>query len=79
MSLVYYLDEQFKREFKGQTEEEINDKLDKVIFIFRYLQDKDVFESFYKNALSKRLLEKKSVSEDAEKMFVLKLKEECGC
>ncbi len=79
MSLVYYLDEQFKREFKGQTEEEINDKLDKVIFIFRYLQDKDVFESFYKSALSKRLLEKKSVSEDAEKMFVLKLKEECGC
>jgi cullin 3 len=31
MSLVYYLDDQFKKEFKGMVEGEINDKLDKVI------------------------------------------------
>jgi hypothetical protein len=42
------------------------------------LQDKDIFEGFYKNSLGKRLLDQRSVSDEAEKTFVLKLKEECG-
>jgi cullin 3 len=75
---VYYLDEKFKKDFKGLNEIEINEQLDKVIQIFRYLQDKDIFEGFYKTALAKRLLEARSVNEDAEKNLVLKLKEECG-
>lgn len=37
MSLVYYLDEMFKKDFKGMNETEINERLDKVIYIFRYL------------------------------------------
>jgi cullin 3 len=78
MCLVYYLDEKFKKDFKGMQEQEINDILDKVIHIFRYLQDKDIFEGFYKNSLAKRLLEQRSTNEDAEKLLVKKLKEECG-
>ena len=83
MSLVYYLDDQFKKEFKNLSEVEINDRLERVIKIFRYLQDKDVFEGFYKNSLSKRLLDARGVGgsiylEEAEKLLVLKLKEECG-
>ena len=57
MSLVYYLDDQFKKDFKGLSEAEINERLERVIKIFRYIQDKDIFEGFYKNSLSKRLLE----------------------
>lgn len=38
--------------------------LEKVIVIFRYLQDKDVFENFYKAHLSKRLLGGRSVSDE---------------
>lgn len=41
-ALVFYLDELFKTEFKTLEESEINEKLDKVIQIFRYLLDKDV-------------------------------------
>jgi hypothetical protein len=81
MSLVYYLDDQFKREFKGLSEAEVNERQDRVIKIFRYLQDKDVFEGFYKNSLSKRLLDSRSTGipqEDFERGLVLKLKEECG-
>lgn len=78
MNLVYYLDDQFRKDFRGLTDIEINEKLDKVIQIFRYLIDKDIFEGFYKNSLAKRLLDQKSVSEDAEKTLVLKIKEECG-
>lgn len=38
--------------------------LEKVIVIFRYLQDKDVFENFYKTHLSKRLLGGRSISDE---------------
>jgi cullin 3 len=84
MSLVYYLDDQFKKDFKTLQDPEINERLDRVIKIFRYLQDKDVFEGFYKVSLSKRLLDIRGAGggqiplEDAEKLLVLKLKEECG-
>jgi len=83
MSLVYYLDDQFKKDFKGLSEAEVNERLERVIKIFRYLQDKDVFEGFYKNSLSKRLLDSRGQgatipNEEAEKLLVLKLKEECG-
>ena len=57
MSLVYYLDEKFKKEFKEVNESLINEHLDKVIQVFRYLQDKDIFEGFYKTSLAKRLLD----------------------
>jgi len=36
-SLVTYLDEQFKKDFKNNTEVEITEKVDRVIQIFRYL------------------------------------------
>lgn len=37
MSLVYYLDDQFKKDFKQLSEAEINERLERVIKIFRYL------------------------------------------
>jgi hypothetical protein len=77
-SLVMYLDDQFKKDFKNNTEVEISEKVDKIIQIFRYLQDKDIFESFYKNYFAKRLLDSRRVLEDAEKEVIKKLKEECG-
>jgi len=54
---VFYLDDKFKKDFKGLSENETNEQLDKVIQIFRYLLDKDIFEGFYKNSLAKRLLD----------------------
>ena len=78
MYLVYYLDDKFKKDFKGMSEGEINEILDKVIQIFRFLQDKDIFEGFYKNSLAKRLLDQRSANEESEKMLIMKLKEECG-
>jgi cullin 3 len=77
-ALVIYLDDQFKKDFKSNSEIEISEKISKLITIFRYLQDKDVFESFYKNFLAKRLLDSRRILEDAEKEVIKKLKEECG-
>ena len=59
-------------------EVELNDNIDKVIQVFRYIQDKDIFEGFYKNSFSKRLLESRHICEDAERALIVKLKEECG-
>jgi Cullin family len=42
------------------------------------LLDKDVFEGYYKNSFAKRLLDARILNEDAEKVLLLKLKEECG-
>jgi hypothetical protein len=77
-ALVLYLDEMFKKDFKTIHDVELNEILDKIIHIFRYLLDKDVFEGFYKNSFAKRLLENRHTNEDAERVLVLKLKEECG-
>lgn len=56
------------------TEQEIEVVLDKTMVLFRFLQEKDVFERYYKNHLAKRLLLNKSVSDDSEKNMISKLK-----
>ena len=52
--LSLYIDHLLKKKLKGMTEGAIDEQLDKVIVIFRYLSDKDIFENFYKQHLSKR-------------------------
>jgi cullin 3 len=52
--------------------------LDKTITVFRYLTDKDIFERYYKTHLSKRLLLGRSISDDAERGMLAKLKVESG-
>jgi hypothetical protein len=72
--LSIYVDEQMKHGFKGASEAEVDDRLNKVVILFRFLHDKDVFEEYYKLHLQKRLLAGKSASDDAEKAMIAKLK-----
>ena len=58
-ALVFYLDEMLKKDFKNIQEAELTERLDKVIHIFRFLLDKDVFEGFYVSSFAKRLLEQR--------------------
>jgi cullin 3 len=77
--LSLYIDDLLKNKLKGHVDDsELEQQLDKVIVIFRYLQDKDVFENFYKQHLARRLLSGRSVSDDAERNMIAKLKTECG-
>jgi len=75
--LARYVDKKMRGE-KGFSELEIENRLDQVILIFKYLQEKDIFEAFYKKHLSKRLLLGKSASYELEKSMLAKLKAECG-
>ncbi|XP_018008708.1 cullin-3 [Hyalella azteca] len=77
--LSLFIDDKLKKGVKGMSEGEIEVVLDKTMVLFRFLQEKDVFERYYKQHLAKRLLLQKSVSEDSEKTMISKLKTECGC
>jgi cullin 1 len=46
--------------------------------IFKYLEEKDVFQTFYSTKLSKRLIHGVSASDEAEASMISKLKEACG-
>lgn len=56
------------------TENEIETKLTKSITIFRYIEDKDVYQKFYSRMLAKRLIHEQSQSMDAEEAMINKLK-----
>lgn len=59
-----------------KSEDEIEIALEKTIILFRFLNDKDKFERYYKTHLARRLLYGRSASDDAEKGMVAKLKVE---
>ncbi|KYQ93604.1 cullin C [Tieghemostelium lacteum] len=73
-----FIDEKLKKGLKGVSDEEIDVILDKILTLFRFIQEKDVFEKYYKQHLAKRLLLGRSVSDDAERTMIAKLKTECG-
>jgi cullin 4 len=56
----------------------MNDQLDQVLDLFRFLHGKAVFEAFYKKDLARRLLMGRSASADAELSMLTRLKNECG-
>lgn len=73
-----FIDDNLKKGLKGKTEHEVDNVLEKTVSLFRYISDKDVFERYYKNHLAKRLLNGRSVSDDAERGMIAKLKVEVG-
>ncbi|KAL9963581.1 hypothetical protein ACROYT_G027104 [Oculina patagonica] len=72
--LSLFVDDKLKKGVKGLSEQEVETVLDKCMVLFRFLQEKDVFERYYKQHLAKRLLLGKSISDDSEKNMISKLK-----
>ena len=77
--LSLFIDDKLKKGVKGLSDAEVEQVLDKSMILFRFLQEKDAFEEYYKRHLARRLLNQKSASDDSEKMMISKLKSECGC
>ena len=44
------------------------------MIVFKYIEDKDVFQKFYRKILAKRLVQHMSASDDAEASMISKLK-----
>ena len=76
--LAMYCDNELKRGIKGQTEDEIEVSLNKILSFFRFLYSRDSFLKDYTKYLSLRLLNESSYSNEAEKAMLTKLKTECG-
>ena len=45
------------------------------MIVFKYIEDKDVFQKFYSKMLAKRLVQFLSASDDAEASMISKLKQ----
>ncbi|TFK48041.1 Cullin-4B [Heliocybe sulcata] len=74
--IAKYLDRAMRRGQKGASDEEFDLALDKALSLYRFTDDKDVFRTFYRRGLAKRLLLQRSASDDFEKAVLKKLKEQ---
>jgi cullin 4 len=78
--IAKYLDNLLRKGDKGLTapgesaSHSLEQEMDRVLILFRFVHGKDVFEAFYKKDLAKRLLLAKSASADAERSMLTKLK-----
>jgi len=76
--LSNFCDNLLKKSGERLSDDALEDKLEKVVRLFCYLSDKDIFAEFYKKQLAKRLLLARSSSDDAERAMIAKLKLRCG-
>lgn len=76
--LARYCDLLLKKSSKNPEESEIEDTLNQIMIVFKYIEDKDVFQKFYSKMLGKRLVQHMSASDDAEASMISKLKQSCG-
>lgn len=76
--LAKYCDLLLKKSSKNPEEAELEDTLNQVMVVFKYIEDKDVFQKFYSKMLAKRLVNHTSASDDAEASMISKLKQACG-
>ena len=78
--LSLYLDDLIRRQLRLTSEADVEHRLNEVISLFRYLQDKDVFEEHYKQLLAQRLLAGggAGLAGEVERSLIGKLKAESG-
>merc|ERR1719281_1873817 len=73
-----FCDRILKKSGERLSDDAVEVLLTKMVELFSFLSDKDLFAEVYRNQLSKRLLYETSASEDAEKSMIAKLKMKCG-
>uniref|UniRef100_A0A1I7TME5 Cullin-1 n=1 Tax=Caenorhabditis tropicalis TaxID=1561998 RepID=A0A1I7TME5_9PELO len=76
--LARYCDQLLRKSSKMPDEAELEDLQNKIMIVFKYIDDKDVFSKFYTKMFSKRLISELSASDEAEASFISKLKSMCG-
>ena len=75
--LAKYTDTLLKNSAQSAEEDDLERQLAQIMTIFKYIDDKDVFQKFYSRMLAKRLVNS-AASDDAETNMISKLKEACG-
>lgn len=76
--LAKFTDIILKKTNKNQEEGELDELLNDVMVVFKYIEEKDVFMNVYSKLLAKRLIYTTYASEDLEGSMIGKLKSACG-
>ncbi len=76
--LAKYSDTLLKKSSSSASEDDIEASLNQIMSVFKYIEDKDVFQRFYSRMLARRLVHGNTSSDDAERSMITKLTEECG-
>ncbi|KAG6890794.1 hypothetical protein C0995_003227 [Termitomyces sp. Mi166 len=76
--LAKYADLVLRKNNKMAEADDVEAALRSVVTLLQYIIDKDVFQTFYKNRLAKRLVHGVSASEDSETSMIGKLEVVCG-
>ncbi|KAH6634455.1 Cullin [Chaetomium sp. MPI-SDFR-AT-0129] len=76
--LAKYTDVLLRKSSTGVEDTELENTLVQIMTVFKYIEDKDVFQKFYSRMLARRLVHSNSSSDDAETSMISKLKEACG-
>jgi cullin 1 len=73
-----YCDSLLKRSNKTIDEPGTEEKFNQIMIVFKYIEDKDVFETHYSRMFANRLIKGTSGSDDAEESILQKLNDICG-
>lgn len=76
--LAKYTDILLRKSSTGAEDNSLEETLAQIMTVFKYIEDKDVFQKFYSRMLARRLVHSNSSSDDAETSMISKLKEACG-
>ncbi|TPP66238.1 Cullin-2 [Fasciola gigantica] len=76
--LCRYIDSLLRNSVKSVPQSEVETKLKSLITIFKYLDDKDMFQRFYQKMLFKRLIFNAPPAMDLEELVIGQLKVVCG-
>eukprot|EP00123_Amoebidium_parasiticum_P012952 comp21677_c0_seq1/m.30526 comp21677_c0_seq1/g.30526 ORF comp21677_c0_seq1/g.30526 comp21677_c0_seq1/m.30526 type:complete len:741 (-) comp21677_c0_seq1:329-2551(-) len=76
--LAKYIDQLLKKSSRSGPEGDVDEQLGHIMTVFKYVDDKDVFQKFYSRMLAKRLIHALSVSDEAEEAMISHLKQACG-
>ena len=76
--LANYIDHCMRNNFKNKSEAEIEKILNNIIYLFKCLNTKLVFQNEANKKMSDRLIKKKSISDFAERSLIRKLMQENG-
>lgn len=64
---------------QGRDENEVEETLTNIMIVFKYIEDKDVFQKYYSKFLARRLVNELSASDQLETEMISQLKTACGC
>lgn len=76
--LAKYCHSLLKKGSKTAEGQDIEQLLDGAMVVFQYIEDKDIFQKFYKKFLAKRLVDSNSESDNFETSMLSKLRDKCG-